>query len=316
VRGVLLRRLGDGPSRAAAARGAFVAGLLGGVAIVLKPVAVPLLAVVALAVLARARRENSVARSGAAMLAGTLVVPGIVVAYFGARGGLSAMIDVVVRANAYYVDHERRDPDLYATLGSAWWNYRNFAPFVSDWSSREPPRALRGAPRRSRSEGEIRARGRHALAAVGCVVVQRKLYIYHWSLATGAVGFAAALLARDALRFAPLRARPAAPLAIAAIAAALFAASGRQWLSWRTDALITARYALGRASREEFIRRYEQRTGPPEVLRARRGRRVDRDAYEPPPAQRRRRRPDRNAGRCRPSNPAPPLTVVSGSGTG
>jgi len=37
---------------------------------------------------------------------------------------------------------------------------------------------------------------------VGCVVVQRKLYIYHWSLATGAVGFAAALLARDALRFA------------------------------------------------------------------------------------------------------------------
>jgi 4-amino-4-deoxy-L-arabinose transferase-like glycosyltransferase len=97
-------------------RAAIVTGALSGAAIVMKPPAAMLVAVAVVALLARARAPRLLGWL-AVGLAG-VVTP--LFAYFWAKGALPAMFDIVVGANAYYVEHERTVHGATQAWGVIW----------------------------------------------------------------------------------------------------------------------------------------------------------------------------------------------------
>lgn len=96
-------------------RAAALVGLFAGVAVLMKPPSVWFV-VVALAVLALRLREEgrltpAKCKRELAWLVGMgACAPALVLGYFGVKGALPAMKDIVVGANAYYVKHEGGDP--------------------------------------------------------------------------------------------------------------------------------------------------------------------------------------------------------------
>jgi hypothetical protein len=96
-----------------------------------------------------------------------------------------------------------------------------------------------------------------ALASVVALFAQMKLYQYHWSLAVAAVALGVARASVDLHERGPASIRSGSPFLLAAAVIAAFVLTGEQWRVWRDDAVLTSRYVAGRASRDEFVRRYD-----------------------------------------------------------
>ncbi|HEY8075924.1 MAG TPA: hypothetical protein VIF62_17475 [Labilithrix sp.] len=235
-------------------RAEIAAGLLGGAAIVVKPVAVAALAIAALLLAWRAPggRVRRLLVFGAAACAPSILV----VAYFAAHGALGAMFEILASANLHYVANEPGATSLAGFVGILRWETRLFAPFdvlaplaaLGGWAS------ARIAGRRDRAAPYLLASALFA-STVLAVAVQLKLYVYHWSLATPAVAVLAAACASDLGRV--VRVRAIAPLVVAAASFAALATATGPFAAWRKEVSATVGYARGTVSDADLRRRYD-----------------------------------------------------------
>lgn len=242
---------------------AALSGLVAGAALVVKPVVVPLLVVAAAIVLARARREGKMLLGVAVGLALSLAVPLTFALYFALHGAFDRMVDALVGANIYYFVHERAAPTMTKTAALACEHRRHFSPFVPLLALASTAALIIAVWRKNG-----RACRTHLLSlslaagAVVAVVSQMKLYGYHWSIAAAPVAMAAAGLADEIarLRVGAPRFAPLALLAGALLVA--FASSGWPALRWKRDAVMAARYALGRTTYDALVQHYDTPTRP------------------------------------------------------
>jgi hypothetical protein len=253
--------------RSRSVRGAAIgSGLLVGAALLMKP---PSAILALLVVILLARRawlcQPRPSRVDAALglhAAGAIALPAATVAYFWAHGALADMLDILVRANWFYL--HRDPPEMVADrvlgrLTGTWRDFSPSAPFVlvaatgaSTWA------ALRGT----------RAWRKYAVAAallaacLGSILLQRKLYVYHWGVVVGPLTVAAAALSADAaaaLRSAGAGRRAwAGPLAFAAALLLTFSGSGGTFKDWVWTDVDTARWLAGGLDREQFAARFSE----------------------------------------------------------
>lgn len=175
------------------------AGAAAGLALVMKPPSLPYVAVAAIAVAMRAwnaQGETQPIRSrvlrvvtAELFFAVAAAAPiSMTIGYFAARGGLTAMIDIVVGANSYYVAHEKGVQGLGEALDRFGDAFRIFFPVGLA--------ALLGlvagvADAIRRKDAVERARWSLALAvfvaSIACVGMQQKFYWLHWLTIIGAL---------------------------------------------------------------------------------------------------------------------------------
>jgi hypothetical protein len=249
-------------------RGAAVGGLLAGVALLFKPPGGLLVALAGLAAVQRALRdsgENRVRRAAvvALLFAASAAAPIVlVVAYFAAKGALPAMIDVLVGANGYYVQHERGVQSLYDVAQRSHDVYKLYDPLGSLLLEALVAGLAVGIVRR-----DSVLRDRHAFALLACVAAfvgvlsQLKFYLYHWVLVVGPATLVASNVALDAVALAKWR----APLRGAAVAiwlfafnfVAAFALTGRCANKWLEEVTATKAWLTGEIDREQFSSQFE-----------------------------------------------------------
>lgn len=171
---------------------AFVAGLFSGLVLVTKPPGIGFALVAGVLLAFRLRREGAskrdVARTAGALVAGGALAPALVLVYFGAHGALFAMRDIVVGANAYYVEHEGGPPGTVlhhvgyiASYYAPFTPLFVFGPLFGLWRGMRERDA--DDPRKS-PKGEAIERNVLALALLGAgflgVAMQGKWYLLHW----------------------------------------------------------------------------------------------------------------------------------------
>jgi hypothetical protein len=231
-----------------------LAGLLAGIAVLIKPPCAPLFAVVALAIVVTAAKwRRAVAELFAFGAAGS-AVGAVCVAYFAAKGGLADFIDVLVRVNGYYVKHERGVQDVSALIDGLLFAHHMFDPIATTMSITLCALTWKAWSSKA-TEERIRFFLPFALTLGGAVGVisQLKLYPYHWGLIIAgevlAATVAMSLLAEnDALaRFR----RSRRVLAVVA-PLALFALNHDAPLRWLTSTTTTLGYLSGSVDREAF----------------------------------------------------------------
>ena len=250
-----------------ARRAAAVGGLLAGVALVFKPPGAPLVALAGLLAVARALGEPDRRFQRAAVttlvFSAAAAVPGLaVVAYFAAKGALPDMVDVLVGANAYYVQHERGVQTAYDVAKRTHDLYKLWDPLATLLLECLVAGLLVGAVRRDRG-----MRDRHAFALAAClaaflgVLSQLKFYMYHWGLVVGPATLVASNVALDAVALArwrlPGRSPAIAPAIVAANLLAAFALTGRCANKWLEEMTATRDWLTGKIDREEFSRAFE-----------------------------------------------------------
>lgn len=164
-------------------RALWVSGLLAGAALLMKPPALcfVLVAVGALIVRSRPRPGRSwrPVWFGLAQLAlAGAVLPALVLVYFASKHALDDLVDVVVHANAYYVQHESGfapDRGLFAHLWEIGGLYAPFSVLL--------PLGLLLVAHKPRADA-VRGAGVAAvllLAGTLAVVMQGKYYLLHWA---------------------------------------------------------------------------------------------------------------------------------------
>jgi hypothetical protein len=247
-------------------RAALVAGLLAGVALVFKPPGAPLVALAGLGVIARARGHPDGGLRRAAFVALVFgvaaILPGaLVVAYFAAKGALPAMVDVLVGANAYYVEHERGVHGIYDAARRTRDVYKLWNPLGSLLLAVLVIGLAAGIARR---DGPMR--DRHAFALLTCaaaflgILAQLKFYLYHWGLVVGPATLAASNAALDAGALArwriPNRSAAIAPFILALTLLAAFSLTGPCANQWLEEATATMDLLTGKIDREEFSRSF------------------------------------------------------------
>jgi hypothetical protein len=256
--GVLATRRVEGHRTAAV-----VAGLLGGAATLVKPTALPLVAISAFVMARRARRDG---RAGTLRWFGgaLLALPALTVAYFALRGALPAAVDSLVFANRVYVLDEHTAHGARGALHAIALALRHFgfpAKVVIACAIAGP---VLSRLRRRRFEFEC-----HALAAAmllvgfATVVMQWKFFLYHWSIAAGGVVLVAANWTVIARRlFGTMRAPfVAAPVVAVAIWLAFVRTGNEDWALWRDNAQLTARWAAGAVDDDTFAQRIAREPG-------------------------------------------------------
>lgn len=228
-------------------RAAIVAGVFAGSALIMKP---PAMWIVLVAVIWLMRRAKSIRASIRPLVffgAGAAIVPVIVLGYFGIKGALPAMVDIVVGANSFYVKHESGGRPLEAISGY----HRGYFPLVPALLLYLIWGIWRGD------------RARHVLAAsitAGAylaVVMQGKYYLLHWNVCIPAFAVIAANAARTMFDAWEKRGRgwEFAPSFVAALFT-LYLGSMLSW--WRAPAMWSAstvhafRWSTGKESREDF----------------------------------------------------------------
>ena len=168
-------------------KAALVAGAFAGLTLLMKPPGFWFLGIAVAVFVVRLReREPSsraIVRHAAVYAAGAAMLPVLVLGYFGVKGALPAMKDIVVGANAYYVQHEGGAPGtLVEHLVHI---FRVFAPLT-------PLFFLGGAVGLTTA---VRARSRDSIerfaisfalvgAATLAVMMQGKFYLLHWGCLT------------------------------------------------------------------------------------------------------------------------------------
>ncbi|MBK8213519.1 MAG: glycosyltransferase family 39 protein [Myxococcales bacterium] len=184
-------------------RAAALVGLFAGIAVLTKPPSVwfVLVAVVVLAL--RLRGEGRLTPKKCARELGWLVgmgalVPALVLGYFGVKGALPAMKDIVVGANSYYVKHEvGAVARLDQHLGYILWI---FAPTSYVLLPGLVVGLVFGARRKIAPIIETFALGLGlVLAATLAVAMQGKFYLLHWGCLPLPLAYAAVAIAAWAL---------------------------------------------------------------------------------------------------------------------
>jgi hypothetical protein len=215
------------------ARAALIAGLLAGAALLVKPPAMWIIVVAVMCLVRRVRLGSGTfferVRPALGPLvrfgAGGAVIPALVLGYFGVKGALPAMFDIVVGANSYYVKHEG-GASAIAGIGGWHWCYSPLVPAlmtVGIWSA-------------------WRRRGsRYVLAmAITCaaylaVLMQGKFYLLHWTVVVPAFVLIATNAARDLEQ--KLQERAGAGTGLLAAAIALLVLYSGALMTWRGPAM-------------------------------------------------------------------------------
>lgn len=239
--------------RARSPRAPAIAGVLGAMSLLMKPVALPLVVIAAIDGAMRRRRLRDVLDFSA----GALVVLGAVAAYFVVRGGAAAATDVLVGANAQYV--------VGARTVSSFGDFARACGEVVRWFFPASALVVACVPivlvaRRGDADARRETWLAAALlaAAFASVALQLKFYRYHYGLLVGPMVL---LLVTAYARTAPRAER--APLARAshaatwpvALALALIA-SGTPFRHWRLGAQNGVALVTGRIDAERFARQH------------------------------------------------------------
>jgi hypothetical protein len=187
---------------------AFVAGLFVGLVLVVKPPGATFCLLVAGVFALRLRRENvgrGAVACGALFVAGAVVAPLLVLAYFGATGALPAMKDIVVGANAYYVKHEGGAPGPW--IEHILYMFRVFQPFASVLVLASLASLVYAIRNRDFARRENFFIGAGALVcALLSVTVQGKYYVLHWGCLCLGIAFSAVSVFDHALERSKARA--------------------------------------------------------------------------------------------------------------
>ena len=243
-------------------------GVLGGISLWYKPPAVFFVLVAMAALLFRATREDKGLSSARRVLyalfgyaAGIALVSALLLAYFAWHGAVDEMTEILVGANAYYVQHELPSRELASFL-FAFGVFHVFGPLLAillggsalviAWN------IARGHAATARRYGLVVSL---VAATAAAVLVQLKLYIYHWGPLAAAASVFGAAAYRDAASLAarlPKQrlATRAVPAAFALIAFALFnvGSSSAHW--WNANSAALA-HLQGSMSRRAFARTFD-----------------------------------------------------------
>lgn len=239
-----------------------VAGLLTGLALVMKPPAL-MFGMVALGVSIACARPNGATWRGAvfssARFAAGVAVPLIVIlVYFGAHGALGAMFDIVVGANAFYVTHEVEVDSFGEAFRRVGHFVGIFFPFSLLIGTACVGAGVFGIRKRDRAV--LNTVGMHLLlggAAFACVAVQKKFYWIHWMAMiaplTVAILHLATLIASRLTRWP----NAVASFCVVVLLFAAYAPTGAARYCWSWQSSLVYRYLMGKTSREAFARAFE-----------------------------------------------------------
>ena len=249
--------------RPAGPRSWWVAGLFGGLALLMKPPAAPLLALVVGVMLVRAVGASAPGAGRKAALgalaafgAGASLPLALVALYFLGAGGLAHLVDLAFRANYHDMIHSSTvsgPSDVLRRIGDAASRMGPLAPSILVLTLLGTGSSLR----RRRSLGENRYALGLLLLVAGClaVVMQRKFYGYHWGALAPLMALPLVCLGVDLER--TLARRPGShpglgPALVAMLLLAGFATTGPARDYARTASL-TGQYLLGRIDRAAFL---------------------------------------------------------------
>jgi 4-amino-4-deoxy-L-arabinose transferase-like glycosyltransferase len=243
-------------------RALLVGGLLGGLALLFKPPAATLVAFAGASALARAARgpgprARRVVRASLLFSAGTAAPVALVVAYFALAGALPALVDVQVGANGWYLRHQANVTGVVEVLRRSQGVYKLFEPVSALLLEAVVLGLAVGVVRHDRE-----LRDRHASALLACVcaaagvIVQMKLYAYHWGLMVGPATLVVANVALDAVALVRWR-FPGRPTTLAAALFAgnlvvAYALTGRAANKWAEEAGAALGWLSGRTDDAAF----------------------------------------------------------------
>ena len=234
-------------------------GLFAGLALVLKPpfALFVLVAVPVLIVRARGAGAARLVRPIAALVAAAVAVPGVVLVYFAAHGALHDLVEIVVYANAAYVENEQRLSTVGEIVDNAIIVWKGYAPVAALVFAASGGAIVFACVRRS-----ARSVGRWALAAgmlgVGyaVIVLQLKFYYYHWITELSAGTLMTANVLVELSRLQPRRAAWATVLGAAAVLGA-FALTGPQASGWLRTTVAAVRWLDGDEDRARFASTFQ-----------------------------------------------------------
>ncbi len=250
-------------------RASAAAGVFAGMTLVMKPPGIWFLFVALGLLLLRLRREQGLSarallRHGALYAAGAALVPGLVLAYFGSKGALFAMRDIVVGANSYYVKHESGSPGHFNWKDHAGYIFTVYAPFTVIFPAGV---ALGLALSRKRRDVELAERNVIALlllaSAILAVSMQGKYYLLHW----GTLAIPGAFLGVVAIDNMSGHLRPfLRAVILPGVAAAGYVATawiGKPWMGQaavhqRDTVALELRYLRGEIPREALHDRFQE----------------------------------------------------------
>lgn len=226
---------------------AALTGLCLGAALLVKPPGALLLVPALAHLYSRCRLTGAWFGSVVAITAGALTLPGVVLGYFALRGGLPALVDVLVGANAHYVTAEPENVHALAELSKVW---HYFAPFSTLLVVAVAVLLVRSWLWRA----DARANSHLVLAAfvlsIVVVVGQRKFFLYHWGVLVMPTSI---LVASIAHAFLHERGGAWKILAAAAVFLAFYASTGWPSEHWMRSSETSALWSMGRIDRETFI---------------------------------------------------------------
>jgi hypothetical protein len=190
-------------------RSQLASGALGALAMIMKPPAIWFV-MIAFGLLVRDAwtekndkedRTRRVIVTTARFGAGFAIPLGLMFGYFGAHHALSAMKDIVVGANGYYVTHESTINDLGDVASATRDYYRAYNPLNSLMLI-----GLVATTWLCHRRQDWPARNRHLLAVIMCVAgylsvaMQRKFYLLHWTVVLGPATVVGANLLVDVMK--------------------------------------------------------------------------------------------------------------------
>ncbi|HEY8087163.1 MAG TPA: glycosyltransferase family 39 protein [Polyangiaceae bacterium] len=246
-------------------RAAAVAGLVVGILIALKPpfgllAAVPLGVVTSRAACGRRGSDAAWAMGRAALgfVAGTVVVPGLLVAYFASKGATTDLVDFVFRLNVAYLENEPRlttAAEVLEHLGSMW---RTFSPVAGLLFAASAAATIDAIVRRSRVRMRRWAAAWALLAlSILTIGVQLKFYFYHWTTPLSAVVLMLLLVASDVSRAVGSVRQVWVPASMAAVLVAAYSRTGVQAASWRTSTMAVLHLWRGDWDRPRFASTFQ-----------------------------------------------------------
>jgi hypothetical protein len=248
-----------------------VAGALAGASFAMKPTSMLFLPIVVGALASRAWREPGGSRAkhtsiAAALFAGGFAaVVGSLLLDFAVHHALADMFDVLVRANGYYVTHDRGVSSARDVLSQSRAIFEWFNPFASlvfgAYVAAVIVRWLAGEAALLR---RLALPAAYFLAAFLSVLIQLKFYRYHWGAFVGPAAVFAATAHAICRDWLAVRGGRGAGTALAAAVLAFYALAGERtqiaWEGWRNAAL----WLSGAMTREQFTYQFVM---PPYPLR-------------------------------------------------
>jgi 4-amino-4-deoxy-L-arabinose transferase-like glycosyltransferase len=244
-----------------------VGGMLGGLALLMKPPAAFLLAVVVLAMAVRVysaaaadRHVRVRAALGSLLLfgAGAAAPLAAVALYFANLGALDELVDLAFHANYHDMIHS----GTVAGAGDVLQQFAAFATRTGPWALASLALALVGSvlavQQRSASLARRYGVALALLVAGGAAIaVQRKFYGYHWGVLVPLIALPLVCLADDLSRVdrrqvPQLLTRVPMPLLFTLLLAIGFATTDLTQ-TYATTVGLTARYAAGQIPREQFL---------------------------------------------------------------